>query len=323
MLTSWHTTRRLPALLQSRHLDVPTEPISKSCPVCGSPVVERYPGIRDPATAAEYRILVCTACGLGITDPRPCDPAGSYSADYYGRRHGFTAQHCWRRRVRWANESAHRERRLLDVGCGDGSFLLAASRAEWTVAGTELDPTAARAAGLLAATSIGDVRDRGPFDVVTLWHSLEHMPDPAQTLEDVRSVLAEDGTVLIAVPDFGGWQARLTGAAWLHNDVPRHLFHFTDDALSRLLANCGFRVVRRSHMEFEYDVVGWSQSVMNRFLAPPNAFFDLLRQRKPVSGARAAAHLVLGTLLSGLALPLVALGSAARRGGTLVVAAQT
>jgi SAM-dependent methyltransferase len=286
-------------------------------------VIERYRGIRDPATAAEYRILVCRACGLGITDPRPRDPAVSYSADYYGRRHGFTAEHCWRRRLRWVKEAGHRERRLLDVGCGDGSFLLAASRAGWTVMGTELDPAVARAAGIPVETSIADVRKHGPFDVVTLWHSLEHMPDPALTLDEVRGVLADEGTILIAVPDFGGWQARANGAAWLHNDLPRHLFHFTDDALSRLLANRGLRVVRRRHMEFEYDVLGWSQSLMNRFLAPPNAFFDLLRQRKPVRGARAAAHFGVGVLLSGLALPLVAAGAAARRGGTLVVAAQT
>ncbi len=296
---------------------------SKLCPACGGPVVERYCGIRDAATSTEYRILACTACGLGITDPRPRDPARSYSADYYGRRHGFTAQHCWRRRLRWANEAAHRETRLLDVGCGDGSFLLAAARAGWRVAGTELDPNTARCAGLSVMTSVAEARERGPFDVITLWHSLEHMPDPAGTLRELRGVLADDGTLLIAVPDFGGWQARLSGAAWLHNDVPRHLFHFTADALSRLLAGCGFRVVRRSHMEFEYDMLGWSQSVMNRVLTPPNAFFDLLRGRRPVTGVRAAMHFAVGTLLSGLALPVVAAGAAAGHGGTLVVAAQT
>ncbi len=296
---------------------------SEACPICGGRLAVRFAQLCEAQSGARFDILACEQCALGITSPQPADPASFYSAGYYGGRHGFTAGLCIRRRLRWANRIAAAQRRLLDIGCGDGSFLLRASQQGWTVAGTELDPGPARAAGLTVGRSLDDVRHAAPFDVVTLWHSLEHMPEPARVVAEICTVLAPGGAVLVAVPDFGGWQAALTGRAWLHADVPRHLFHFTAASLTRLLTGAGLRPTHIWHCEFEYDLLGWSQSLVNAFLDPSNAFFDLLRGKKPVSGGKAILHLGVGTLLSVLALPLVPLGAAFGRGGTLVVAART
>ncbi len=295
----------------------------ETCPICGGRLVVRFAHLCEAQSGARFDVLACEQCGLGITSPQPTDTGGFYGAGYYGGRHSFTAGLCIRRRLRWASRFAAARRRLLDVGCGDGSFLVRASQQGWSVAGTELAPAAARVAGLTVGRSLDDVRDAAPFDVVTLWHSLEHMPEPARVVAEIRTVLAPGGAVLVAVPDFGGWQAHLTGRAWLHADVPRHLFHFTAASLTRLLTGAGLRPTHFWHCEFEYDLLGWSQSVMNAFLAPPNAFFDLLRGEKSVSRGKAILHLGVGTLLSVLALPLVPLGAAFSRGGTLVVAART
>jgi SAM-dependent methyltransferase len=116
-----------------------------SCNACGGPLRNRLPVVVDPQTRESFRIEACAACGLGHTLPQPVD-LGPYYAGYHGARHGFTARFCTMRHVRFLRRAAGRPdgRRLLDVGCGDGTFLLAARDEGWQVAGTELDPAIAR-----------------------------------------------------------------------------------------------------------------------------------------------------------------------------------
>jgi len=113
----------------------------------------------------------------------------------------------------------------------------------------------------------------GPFDCITLWHSLEHVRDPSAILRDCKKILKPGGVLLIAVPDAGGLEARTFGARWFHLDVPRHLFHFTRKSLASVLRAAGFAGLRSWHQEFEYDLLGWSQSALNAMGFPPNLFF--------------------------------------------------
>jgi 2-polyprenyl-3-methyl-5-hydroxy-6-metoxy-1,4-benzoquinol methylase len=116
-----------------------------------------------------------------------------------------------------------RGRRLLDIGCGEGTFLRAARKRGWEAIGTELNSAPARRLGLEVFNSLDECADRGPFDCVTLWHSLEHMPDPWAVIARIRRLVADHGLLLIAVPDFEGLQSKTFGASWLHLDMPRHL----------------------------------------------------------------------------------------------------
>jgi len=158
---------------------------------------------------------------------------------------------------------AARAGHLLDVGCGDGTFLLAARAAGWSVAGTEMNTAPARQAGLDVYAAISDVRSLAPFDSITLWHTFEHLTDPRATLGEIRGLLSPKGVLIIAVPNAGGLQARAFGAKWFHLDVPRHLYHFTRPSLANLLRSEGFIPFREWHQEFEYDLLGWSQSALN------------------------------------------------------------
>jgi len=213
--------------------------------------------------------------------------------------------------------------RLLDVGCGDGTFLLAARAAGWRTAGTELNPELARAEGLDVHPALDGVRALAPFDAITLWHVLEHLPNPGDTLDSLRALLAPGGVLIIAVPDARGLQARWTGAQWLHLDVPRHLTHFGSVALGKMLARYGFLRIAEWHGEFEYDVLGWSQSALNRFSGEPNVFFDMLTGRMPrISIWRRRFQFCAGVLLSAVAVPLTVFGMLTRRSGTLIVAAK-
>ena len=259
--------------------------------------------------------------------------------------------------------------KLLDIGCGDGSFLLAAKAQGWVVAGVERFPDDARQKGLEVFTDVRDLqspctylgsgfrnpgfRPKAPlvpcslnpdlsavgiakpepcllnpepcpltpfFDCITLWHSLEHIADPFALLGQVSALLKPGGRVIVAVPDNGGWQARLFGRFWLHLDVPRHLWHFTGPALGEAFQKAGLEVVQTVHQEFEYDVLGWSQSVLNALFKTPNVFFNWLTKKPTGVGTpMLVVQVALGVIFAGLSVPLVWLGSLFRRGGTLVV----
>ncbi|HLI27380.1 MAG TPA: class I SAM-dependent methyltransferase [Chloroflexota bacterium] len=136
-------------------------------------------------------------------------------------------------------------RRLLDIGCSYGFFLDTARQRGWSVAGVEVSASAARFAretyGL--PVHLGPLRAApyapGSFDVVTIRHVLEHVPDPLGMVLDARRLLAPGGLLLVAVPNFASLAARLFGPDWWWVDPPTHLYYFTRATLSRLLARAG------------------------------------------------------------------------------------
>ncbi|MBA3414964.1 MAG: class I SAM-dependent methyltransferase, partial [Chloroflexia bacterium] len=154
--------------------------------------------------------------------------------------------------------------RVLDIGCGNGDFLRFLKRRGWEVAGTDFS---AEAAALARAKGIpvhrGDLAsaafpDRA-FDVVTLWHVVEHLPHPHRELDEVERILRDDGLLVIEVPNSDCPTRRLCGTAWRQLDVPRHLQHFTPETLAAMLARSGFAVVRRQDFHaIDFDLVFYS-----------------------------------------------------------------
>lgn len=297
------------------------------CNACGGDLEPRLASVRDPQSLEEFDIHRCASCGLGHTLPIPRDLGAYYGAAYYGKRHSFTDRYCLARRVRILKSAtrANGGQKLLDVGCGDGNFLLAANEAGFRGIGTDIGGALenAKKNGLEAYGSFDEVRAKGPFDVVTMWHTLEHFTDPKHTLEEVRSVLATSGTLIVAVPDAAGLQASLFRGRWFHLDVPRHLYHFSQDALTSLLGRVGFSVTRWHHQELELDVFGWMQSALNSVLPVPNVLFQALTG-KPSHGGKAelALSYALGTALAPAALAATAVGTVTKRGGTLIAIAK-
>ena len=139
--------------------------------------------------------------------------------------------------------------RLLDVGCGNGYFLEAARRAGFEVAGLDLSEWATRYVREVFGVNVAtcDALDAdfppGCFDVVTLWHNLEHARDPVAVLRRVAEWLAPDGTVILRVPNFFSFDRLWHRDQWQRLSVPYHLVHFTPDTLRRALARAGLRPV--------------------------------------------------------------------------------
>jgi SAM-dependent methyltransferase len=294
--------------------------MTQVCNNCGGPLRSRYPHVVDPQTRETFEISACERCGLGHTLPQPEDLGRYYGPAYHGGRHGFTARYCLWRRERFVFPRTGPSGRLLDVGCGDGSWLLTARDHGWQTVGTELAPKLARENGLEVYETLDDVK--GEFDVATMWHSLEHMRDPHATVAKIAALTKPGGWIFIAVPDAEGLQAQLFGEKWFHLDVPRHLFHFGARSLRQLLLGAGYSVQHVWHQELELDLFGWAQSALNVLLPDPNVFFYRLTGRPTPAGAgQVAASFALGSAFSAAAIPALPAGALTGRGGTLVMAA--
>ena len=140
--------------------------------------------------------------------------------------------------------------KALDVGCGNGAHLLLLKRLGWEVAGFDLaDHTVpeVRAAGIPVHTGALEelVSRAGGFDLITMWHVLEHVANPRQTLRSLRRLLAPEGVLMLEVPCSDSLAAKLFGRHWVGYDLPRHLSHFSVKTARRLLDEEGFAVVRQ------------------------------------------------------------------------------
>lgn len=127
---------------------------------------------------------------------------------------------------------------LLDVGAGTGDFLKVAKEKGWQVHGMEPNKNAAKLAlekGIDLKASLNDFEGK-QFDVVTLWHVLEHIPDLEETILKLAALVKPQGALIIAVPNFKSFDARHYGKFWAAYDVPRHLWHFSKESMKNLFA---------------------------------------------------------------------------------------
>lgn len=191
------------------------------------------------------------SCGLMVTRPIPANLGEYYPSDYrpYGSPEGIVhrfkarlLRDCIRRALGSAGPF-----RVLDVGCGGGASLYHLLREGWQLCG--LEPDRACVERLRGALGIdvrqGVLRDRlfdPPFDVVTMIHVLEHVPDPVADAAEVRRLLRPGGIFIVEVPSADSYGFALLRERWPGLDLPRHLNHFTAAALRRLLERSGFRV---------------------------------------------------------------------------------
>lgn len=132
----------------------------------------------------------------------------------------------------------------LDFGAGTGAFVDAMSQTGLTSVGYE-PSVAARAVAAEKGISLHanyNEFSAAQFDSISLWHVLEHVHDPKQTLGELKSLLKDYGIIVIAVPNFESWDAQHYQANWAAYDVPRHLWHFSEAGMRELAAEVGLEV---------------------------------------------------------------------------------
>ena len=143
--------------------------------------------------------------------------------------------------------------RLLDIGAGTGDFLNAAKQAGWHTTGIEPSEKAraiAERKGVTFVTDLGQLEDHS-FDVITMWHVLEHVPNLEHQIAELKRLLKPTGTILVAVPNFRSHDAKHYGAFWAAYDVPRHLWHFSKTAIEKLFATQDLKLADVLPMKFD------------------------------------------------------------------------
>lgn len=127
---------------------------------------------------------------------------------------------------------------LLDIGAGTGDFLKLASENGWKTQGVEPNTNASKLAmkkGVSLKLSLNNFEGK-QFDVVTLWHVLEHLPNLEETCEKLSKLVKPNGTLIVAVPNFKSYDAKYYGNFWAAFDVPRHLWHFSKKSVEVLFS---------------------------------------------------------------------------------------
>lgn len=206
------------------------------------------------------RVVRCR-CGLVFVTPQPPRVAleAAYDLAYYHPWEGQARlrDKIWRERLRAVAALSPPPGRLLDVGCGEGSFLREAKKAGWNVSGTEFSPAGAGMARMSGVTVFtGELWEArfpsGGFDVATCWHVIEHVADPHRLLLEMQRILAPGGLLVLATPNL---HDRLFRLAYLlarrqqlrlfePQEREVHLFMYSADTLRRLVASTGFTDIR-------------------------------------------------------------------------------
>ncbi len=206
----------------------------------------------------EYQILK--------THPQPTlDKLGSYYEfeDYISHTDGkrtlfekmyhFIKRKAIRNKVGLINSYQPLKGRILDIGAGTGDFLLECKNQNWEILGIEPND---KAKGIAVGKGIkfGDTIEKlesNSFDIITMWHVLEHVPDVEHQVAELKRLLKPSGTIIIAVPNFKSYDANHYATFWAAYDVPRHLWHFSKTAIEKLFDKQNMNLVAVKPMWFD------------------------------------------------------------------------
>jgi SAM-dependent methyltransferase len=232
------------------------------CPVCGSTSFSLFLKSRDYfLSGEEFALYLCGKCSLLITSPAPSpELIGKYYQSKEYISHGSTQANLvsyiyksarfftLRGKLRIVERNST-GKKILDIGCGTGEFLHYFRQKGYDCQGVEPNPGAREYASKTYSLPVRErfefrVDEEANFDCVTLWHVLEHMHDPAETLSRLRSVVKPGGTLVIALPNPDSWDAKFYKEFWAAYDLPRHLFHFRPENFIMLATKYHFELTQ-------------------------------------------------------------------------------
>lgn len=167
----------------------------------------------------------------------------------YQKVRNYTLQ----KKLQLINSFNSEQKTLLDIGAGTGDFLATCLHNNWKVFGVEPNLEArniAKEKNVFLQERI-DFFTENKFDVITLWHVLEHVENLEEYIHKLKSLLKENGTLVIAVPNFKSYDATYYKEFWAAFDVPRHLWHFSQNSIHKLFSKVSMAVVNTLPMKFD------------------------------------------------------------------------
>jgi len=266
----------------------------ETCLICGSNQhIEYLKCIDYLVTKEEFILNQCENCGFVFTNPRPAieEIAPYYkSEDYYShsdknksiisRIYNVIRNVNIKKKLNLINKVIKKQGNLLDYGCGAGLFIKYANGQGWVASGIEPNNDArdvTKKLGLkVDAPDFLETITEQKFDVITLWHVLEHLHDIEKVIPKLKSILNKNGILVVAVPNIDSWDAKKYKKNWAAYDVPRHLYHFTPKTIEKLFVKFGMSIDSIHPMQFDaYYVSMLSEG--KPALAKVKAFINGLR----------------------------------------------
>ncbi len=212
----------------------------------------------------EFELLYDPEMEMLVTRPIPENPDEYYKSDDYishtdsskslvDKIYQIVKKFSFYSKLRLINQFSKERKRLLDIGAGTGDFLKAAKSAGWSIWGIEPNHDARMRAREKRVELLSEIEllSEQKFEVITLWHVLEHLPDLENQILKLLGCLEQNGTLVIAVPNFNSYDAKYYKEFWAAFDVPRHLWHFSTTAIERLFLKHGLKVVRVKPLIFD------------------------------------------------------------------------
>ena len=232
-----------------------------NCPVCKKSNFKAFLETRDYFfTKEKFELVQCTDCDFVFTNPVPApEQLSKYydSPDYLSHTANNKSLSAFiydsLRSINLKNKydlvsSFKNSGKVLDIGQGTGEFLNYLKKKHWEVTGIEPNESARKFAkqhykiDVFAEEKIETLPEKS-FDLVTLWHVLEHVPDLHGRMNDILRLIKKDGILIIAVPNLNAPDFSFYKEKWAALDVPRHLYHFTEATMQTLLNQFGFEVL--------------------------------------------------------------------------------
>lgn len=229
-----------------------------------------YLEVKDHSVSGEsFQLIENTKYGFLETIPQPSPEAlpDYYKSEDYishtdSKRNLFEKVYhlvrtiSLKQKLKLINSRNTSNKNLLDVGCGTGDFLQIAKQNNWTVTGIEPNEQARTLANKKTGNAVFEINqllkfERESFDVITLWHVLEHLPKLEEHIQIFKKLLKPNGSLIIAVPNYKSYDAQYYKEFWAAYDVPRHLWHFNKESISKLVNIVSLEVEKRKPMYFD------------------------------------------------------------------------
>jgi SAM-dependent methyltransferase len=284
-----------------------------------------------------FSLNECSKCSTAFLVPHPSiqQLMQAYGEDYYGEgeskfnpRIEKIIDFLRRRNAMKMASYFGNKGRVLDIGCGNGSFLYNLGlHGEFELFGIELPGKSAERASKIKGLSLtmGELKEstfkENSFDVITLIHVFEHLHNPKQILEIINKILKPEGVLLIEFPNIDSWQAKIFKSNWFHIDPPRHLNFFKPSKFISIVEELGFVIAKESYFSPQFSPYGSQQSILNIITKRRDLLYEHLKGNKDYMDGYSRGTLLFQKLFHWFSFPFFVLtdffSSIFKKGGTV------
>lgn len=238
-----------------------------NCLICNSKkynVICLNRDYRYSLSKENFRLVKCTKCGLIYLNPRPSkkDLYKFYPKKYYDSSLGLIekkfVEYLSKQKI-LDMEKFKQKGKILDIGCGEGNYLLQMKSEGYEVSGIDVSPGACNIARKKKLkVYCGELKKHHfpnkTFDIITLWHVFEHLYNPSETLKEIRRILKDDGILIMETPNINCFSFKIFKGYHFHLDSPRHLHHWSKHSMELILNKNGFKVHKTEYPVFNYPL---------------------------------------------------------------------